>query len=195
MYTGISAADRTRGLQDERRVVQWLATKYTVRAATREEQIHDDIDVWILNPKTNQYCPVSIKSQVAGLKYKNIGLEVLTMQYTGGWSEELAATLVTINAACKGELDRIVKDTFYHPAWLLFGKAEKYMILLGDKLLVITKADLMQHIMTYGFDYCRSLSKEILEGQGGKNAISGYIYWDSLKVHGTAHQCLWLKQQ
>lgn len=192
MYTGISAADRTRGLADERRVKQWLATRYEVVEATREEQIFQDIDCHITTDQRK--ISVSIKSQMAAVQYKNIGLELITEQDNKiAWDTKYLQTFYNIPGIREKfpSYDELTKN--FRPAWFLFGKADEYLFLLGESLIKVSKSNLLSHCHTHGLDYTRWLAKERLAGQGGANAMSGYVYWTSLNTYKVTHTKLMLR--
>src|SRR4028119_638340 len=126
-YSGVGLADLSRGLADERRVIDWLSRGFEVRKATREENRTWDIDCHVL--VKGVWEKVSIKSQEAGLTYKNYTLELLSEQPTGhDWTPELSEVYKTIQ---RHHLDlpnitELVARADIHPSWFLFGLADKY---------------------------------------------------------------------
>ena len=190
-YSGVSIADRSRGLADERKVKNWLATSYKVVEATKDEQIFQDIDCWIV--KGNQRTSVSIKSQVDGIRYRNYCLELISQQQNGiAWTPELVNKLYSIPNFSAEYPDVDLVTTTFRPSWFLFGKADAYLFLFQNKLVKLTSTELLSHCHKYGMDYYRRLGRERLAGQGGKDAASGYVYWDTLVRLGTPGKTVFL---
>lgn len=99
----------------------------------------------------------SIKAQHSGLKYGNIYFE----------------------------LKQLEKDTLnWVDSWYYYSQAEYYLILQGNTLRVYRKSDICQYIDTNGFNYERTLSKELAARASTNkryiNSLCGFISPDSV---------------
>ena len=171
--------ERSRGLRDEQLVITWLKQKYQVIPANRQEQIEQDIDCHVITG-TSRYS-LSIKSQLSGVTYKNIGLELVTTGRSVEWTDETRQLADDL-------LDK--PDTYgdeFNPAWFLFGKADKYLFLLGNKVILIDKQKLIDYVRANKFDYYRRLNRNVAQGEG-KQALNGFVYWKTLVDSQVPHK-------
>jgi hypothetical protein len=132
---------------------------------------------------------------VDGIRYQNYGFEVITQQDQGiVWTDLLSQAYTKLYEANNEVGKSLPQEPWsygnWFPAWLLFGRANRYLILQGNRLTSILKTDLLSHCYTKGFDHTRSLARERLAGQNGRNAISGYIKWDTLIQHNVPHRVI-----
>lgn len=144
----------------------FAARGFEVVKATREEQINLDIDYWLNGD------PISFKWEEAGVRYKNIYLEIATQIYQGSvLSEEAFEALKKLQP---GIFKGSSRHLWYY-GWWLFGKAKYYHIRQGEYIYVYPKHVLKGYLRENGYLRIRSLSKAVKESQTGKDTIIGCL--------------------
>ncbi len=155
------------GFKAEKAIALWLVRQgYKVRTATWDEDVHWDIDFWVSGRQFTQETPVSVKSMATGIVYGTLGFELTTERglLGAGWFETGRATQYLI-----------IRDPQLIPRWRseLLGRIP---MTYTPRFCWLPKQRVCYHIATKGWAYKRGLTPEVLERQGGKNTISGYLY-------------------
>lgn len=167
-----------KGLEQEERVLAFLASKgFTVKPATKEEQFQD-IDLWL------DGVPTSIKAENDGLRYGDIYFELVTERGRADVSEPLDQDTKDRIKKWAEKAVRTHKftdlSTFYM-SWFFTGKAEQYLILQGDRLRLYRKSEILDYMDLKGPDKVLGLSLYRLSTQGGKNTICAFIKSDAIR--------------
>lgn len=167
-----------KGLADEQTVKTHLKnTGRLVTASTVDQDRFEDIDCFV------DGVAVSIKSQRAGVKYGNVGLE-LSQHLT---SHEGCATTRVVLAnkdITVKDIARLEATGSWTTSWFINGKAEEYYIYSGEVLRIYKKVDILAYVAKNGYLRIRPLKPETKTTQGGKyrfcNALSGYFQYNTI---------------
>lgn len=167
-----------KGLQDEATVKTHLRnTGRLVTASTKEQDMFDDVDCFV------DGVAVSIKSQRAGVKYGNVGLELSQHLTTHEGCATTRAILSNKDITVK-DIARLEAVGSWSSSWFINGKAEEYYIYSGEVLRKYKKVDILTYIAKAGYLRIRPLKPETKTSQGGRyrycNALSGYFQYNAV---------------
>ena len=128
-----------RGLMDETRVIESMREAgHDVRESSHIENCEQDIDCWVGET------PISIKSQAAARKTGRIVLELEVKKVIDRYASPVSC-------------DPDDYEYRWEKSWFWNGKADKYLILVGERLLVVPT------------DKLKCLVKGRLAGDGNPN--------------------------
>lgn len=128
-----------RGIEDETRVIEALAEAgHNVRKSSHTENCEQDIDCWVGET------PISIKSQDGAIDTGRIVLELEVKRVIDRYASPVSC-------------DPDDYEYRWERSWFWNGKASKYLILIGERLLVVPA------------DKLKSLVRGRLLGDGNPN--------------------------
>lgn len=171
--TGTTDYDKVynKGLDNEVKVLTFLADLGTFDQIVVCDAIEDqvaDIDL-ILDG-----IPTSIKCMHEGEKWGNTYFELVTQRYQPKRLESFEHD--RLNGWLKGRLGHLhFTDPSWFAGWFFSGKAQQYLIWQGETLRLYSKADIEDFLTVNGFLKVLPLSYKVLQTQGGKNTVCGFV--------------------
>lgn len=135
---------------------------HTTTDSSDAEDRNLDIDFW-LRTKDMKLLAVSVKWQRAALKTGNVAFE----------------------------FEVTTKFQMTEPGWFETGEADVYAVVVGNKLYIIWKRDVVRYVNAFGWDKVRSLNsknraKQESSGHYHANAKVGLLRLDELERMGLA---------
>jgi hypothetical protein len=152
------------GFRAEEMITRWLAmTGYLVKTSTWQEDVKEDIDIWVKGRQFTHWTSVSIKSQAVGIVYGTLGFELGGTRGMGWFNTG------------KAEQYLIIRDPQFIPKWRLDILGQVPMT-YQPKFIWLPKQRVQYHLESVGWAYKRGLSPAVLARQNGRDAVSGYLY-------------------
>ena len=161
------------GLDDEQRVLDFIAAKFPnhkVKPSTRDENIFQDIDLWV------GATAVSVKAQHSGASFGNICFELL--QSPRVLKDEVTSQrILNASEVHPDDLETLI-GVGWIQSWYYTSKASIYAILQGTTLRLYHKSDIIDYVEDKGNGFLRI--KQLTKARRSYLLNSNYRYTNSL---------------